>query len=90
MRAIGYAGRIALIGFLAGLQGDTNPAPLMSKGASLHGVFVGNRAMLEELSAAVDANRIRPVIDRVFDFEAVRDAYDYQKRGAFGKVLIKI
>jgi NADPH:quinone reductase-like Zn-dependent oxidoreductase len=51
---------------------------------------VGNRAMLEELSAAVDANRIRPVIDRVFDFEAVRDAYDYQKRGAFGKVVIKI
>jgi NADPH:quinone reductase-like Zn-dependent oxidoreductase len=79
-----------LIGFLAGREGDTNPVPLVGKGASLHGVFMGNRAMLEELSAAVDANRIRPVIDRLFDFEAVRDAYDYQKRGAFGKVVIKI
>jgi NADPH:quinone reductase-like Zn-dependent oxidoreductase len=90
MRAIGYAGRIALIGFLGGPQGDTNPSPLMVKGASLHGVFVGNRAMLEELSAAIDANGIKPVIDKVFEFDAARDAFDYQKRGAFGKVVIQI
>lgn len=90
MRAVGYAGRIALIGFLAGFEGDTNPGPLMGKGASLHGVFVGNRAMLEELGAAIEANRIKPVIDRVFGFEAVHDAFDYQKRGAFGKVVIQI
>jgi NADPH:quinone reductase-like Zn-dependent oxidoreductase len=51
---------------------------------------VGSRATLEELAAAVAANRIKPLIDRVFDFDAVRDAYDYQKRGAFGKVVIRI
>jgi NADPH:quinone reductase-like Zn-dependent oxidoreductase len=90
MRAVGYAGHICLIGFLAGPHGDTAPHPLMTKGASLHGIFVGSRAMLEELCAAVETNRIKPVIDRVFDFEAVRDAFDYQKRGAFGKVVIQI
>lgn len=90
MRAVGYAGHIALIGFLAGIQGDTNPGPLMGKGASLHGVFVGSRAMLEELGRAVDTNRIRPVVDRIFDFESVAGAFDYQKGGAFGKVVIQI
>ena len=90
MRALGNGGRICLIGFLAGPQGDTNPHPLMLKGASLHGIFVGSRLMLEEVIAAIDANGIKPVIDRIFDFEAVRDAYDYQKSGAFGKVLIRI
>jgi NADPH:quinone reductase-like Zn-dependent oxidoreductase len=90
MRSIGYAGRIALIGFLAGPQGDTNPAPIMVKGGSVHGVFVGSRVMLEELGAALEANRIKPVIDRVFDFQSVHDAFDYQKRGAFGKVVIQI
>ena len=90
MRAVGYAGHIALIGFLAGPQGDTSPAPIMVKGASLHGVFVGSRVMLEELGAALETNRIKPVIDRVFDFEAAHDAFDYQKRGAFGKVVIQI
>ena len=38
----------------------------------------------------MEVNRIKPVIDRVFAFEAVRDAFDYQKRGAFGKVVIQI
>jgi len=90
MRSIGYAGRIALIGFLAGPQGDTSPAPIMVKGGSLHGVFVGSRAMLEELGSAIDTNGIRPVIDRVFNFQSVHDAFDYQKRGAFGKVVIQI
>jgi NADPH:quinone reductase-like Zn-dependent oxidoreductase len=90
MRAVGFGGHVCLIGVLAGPQGDTNPMALMVKGASLHGIFVGSRAMLEELSAAVDANRIKPVVDRVFTFDAVRDAFDYQKRGAFGKVVIQI
>jgi NADPH:quinone reductase-like Zn-dependent oxidoreductase len=90
MRSVGYGGHICLIGFVAGFQGDTNPRALMHKGAHLHGIFVGNRAMLEELGAAVDANGIKPVIDRVFDFDAAREAFDYQKRGAFGKVVIRI
>ncbi len=90
MKAVGFAGHIALIGFLGGFEGDTNPGPLMGKGASLHGVFVGSRAMLEELAQAVEVNGIKPVIDRVFDFEAAHAAFDYQKRGAFGKVVIRI
>jgi NADPH:quinone reductase-like Zn-dependent oxidoreductase len=90
MRAIAYGGHIALIGLLAGFQGDTSPHLLMMKGASLHGIFVGNRAMLEELGAAIDVNRLKPVIDRVFAFEAAADAFRYQKAGAFGKVVIRI
>lgn len=90
MKAVGYGGHIALIGFLAGFQGDTQPGVLMAKGASLHGVFVGSRAMLEELGRAVQANGIKPVIDRTFDFDSVHAAFDYQKRGAFGKVVIRI
>jgi NADPH:quinone reductase-like Zn-dependent oxidoreductase len=90
MRAVGYGGCICLIGVLAGLEGDTNPHPLILKGASLRGIFVGSRTMLEELGGALDANRIKPVIDRVFPFEATRAAFDYQKRGAFGKVVIQI
>lgn len=90
MRAVGYAGHIALIGVLAGLQGDTNPHPLMLKGASLHGIFVGSRSHFEHLAAAIDANRIKPIIDRTFAFEAAADAYRYQLAGAFGKVVIRI
>ncbi|MGH8138102.1 MAG: zinc-dependent alcohol dehydrogenase family protein [Steroidobacteraceae bacterium] len=90
MRAIGYGGHIALIGLLAGFEGDTGPHPLMVKGAALHGIFVGNRSMLEELSAAIDVNGLKPVIDRVFDFGAAHEAFRHQRGGAFGKVVIRI
>jgi NADPH:quinone reductase-like Zn-dependent oxidoreductase len=90
MRSVGYGGHIALIGVLAGFEGDTNPHPVMIKGASMHGIFVGNRAMLEELTAGIRVNGIKPVIDKVFPFEAAHDAYRFQKAGAFGKVVVTI
>ncbi len=90
MRAVAYAGHLALIGVLAGFEGDTNPHPIMIKGASMHGIFVGNRAHFERLNAAIDVNRIKPVIDRTFPFEEAAEAFRYQKAGAFGKVVIRI
>jgi NADPH:quinone reductase-like Zn-dependent oxidoreductase len=62
----------------------------MVKGASMHGIFVGNRAMLEELAAGIRVNGIKPVIDSVFPFEAAHDTYRFQKGGAFGKVAVTI
>jgi NADPH:quinone reductase-like Zn-dependent oxidoreductase len=91
MHSVAYAGKVALIGVLAGFQGDTNPHPLMRKGANLQSIFVGNRAMLERLCAAIEANRMQPVVDKVFDFDQALDAYRYQQSGAhFGKVVIRI
>ncbi len=90
MRAVAYGGHLALIGVLAGFQGDTNPHPIMLKGASMHGIFVGHRTHFEQLNAAIDTNRIRPVIDRTFPFDAAADAYRYQKSGSFGKVVLLI
>lgn len=88
MRSVAPCGHIALIGVLAGRGGDTNPRQLMLKNASLHGIHVGSRAMFESMLAAIEANQIRPVIDRVFPMEAVTEAYRYQRTGAFGKVVI--
>jgi NADPH:quinone reductase-like Zn-dependent oxidoreductase len=91
MQAVASGGHIALIGVLAGLQGDTNPHPIMRKGASLHGIFVGNRAMFERMNTAIEVNGLRPVIDRVFGFDEAAEAYRYQQSSSlFGKVVIRI
>lgn len=88
MQAVGFGGEIALIGVLS-MQGDTNPMPLMVKGASLRGIFVGSAAMAQELNAFIDAHQLKPVVDRVFDFADARAAYAYQASGElFGKVVI--
>ena len=52
-QAVGFGGEIAPIGVLS-MQGDTNPMPLMVKGASLRGIFVGSAAMARELNGFVD------------------------------------
>jgi NADPH:quinone reductase-like Zn-dependent oxidoreductase len=63
----------------------------MVKGASLHGIFVGSRAMLERLGRAIDATGIKPVVDRVFEFDQAVDAFRYMASGAhFGKVIIRM
>jgi NADPH:quinone reductase-like Zn-dependent oxidoreductase len=88
MQAVGFGGEIALIGVLS-LQGDTNPMPLMVKGANLRGIFVGSREMARGLNAFIEQHRVQPIIDRVFDFAEAKRAYAYQASSElFGKVVI--
>ncbi|MEX2525304.1 MAG: NAD(P)-dependent alcohol dehydrogenase [Gammaproteobacteria bacterium] len=91
MKSVAPGGKIALIGVLSGFEGDTNPHGLMRKGASLHGIFVGNRAMFEEMNEAIEINNIKPPIDKVFPFDEARQAFEYQRSQAhFGKVVISV
>ncbi len=91
MLALGIGGKISLIGVLSGPVGDTSPHALMLKGGSLHGIFVGNRAMFEQLVRAIEVNDIHPVIDRVFRLEETGSSFAYlQSKAHFGKVVISI
>jgi NADPH:quinone reductase-like Zn-dependent oxidoreductase len=91
IQAIGSGGRIYLIGVLTGVTADANPYALMSKYASIHGVFVGSRTMFEKMNAAITINALEPVIDRVFAFDEAVAAYRHLEHGGhFGKVVIRI
>lgn len=88
--AVGFNGEIALIGVLT-REGDTNPHPLMFKGGSIRGIFVGSRGMASRLNAFMDEHSIKPVIDRTFAIEQALEAYRYQSSSAlFGKVVITL
>jgi len=88
--SLARGGKVALIGFLAGPQGDTAPHPLMLKAGSVHGLFVGDKPMFEALLRAVAVNRIAPAVDRVFAFADAAAAYAYQASGGFvGKIVIR-
>jgi NADPH:quinone reductase-like Zn-dependent oxidoreductase len=88
---VGWGGKISLIGVLAGPEGQANPHDLMFKSASLHGIGVGSRTSLENLIRAIEVNRIKPVIDRVFPFSDAPNAFRYQATQAYvGKIVIAI
>src|SRR5580692_5050032 len=88
-QAIGFGGNIALIGFLAGLTGQQEPYALMMKGGSLVGIGVGSTAMFEEMNRAIEVNRIKPIVGRVFPFDQALEAFQCLAAGDFfGKVVI--
>jgi NADPH:quinone reductase-like Zn-dependent oxidoreductase len=90
-RAIGFGGKIGLIGFLSAPGGDPDPAPLMMKAASLCGVGVGNTASFEDLNRAIGINGIKPVIDTVYAFDDAALAFTRLAAGDFfGKLVIAL
>ena len=55
----------------------------------LQGISVGNRDGMEAMMRAISQHSMKPVIDRTFVFEKLREALDYLARsGHFGKVCI--
>jgi NADPH:quinone reductase-like Zn-dependent oxidoreductase len=92
VRAVRHGGRIALIGVLASASaGEFNPLPAMMKGVTIQGVFLGSRAAFQRMNAAISVHRLRPVVDRVFPFEAVPEALALLKAGGhFGKLVVRV
>jgi NADPH:quinone reductase-like Zn-dependent oxidoreductase len=90
-RSLAMNGEVALIGVLSGHEGDTNPHMLMLKSATMRGLFVGNRAMFEDLNRAMASNNLHPAIDAVFPFDEAAEAFRRQSSGAlFGKIVITV
>jgi NADPH:quinone reductase-like Zn-dependent oxidoreductase len=90
-QCLGWEGRVALIGVLAGEKGHADPHDLMFKRGSLHGIGVGTRVTLEQLIQAIEVNRIKPIIGKVFSFDQVPEAFRTQASGDFiGKIAITI
>jgi NADPH:quinone reductase-like Zn-dependent oxidoreductase len=91
-QSLAFGGKVVLIGLLTGRAGgDINPYTLMPKRGNLHGIFVGDHAMFVEMNTAIEANGIRPVVDRVFAFDDALAAYRHQASGNFvGKVVIRM
>jgi NADPH:quinone reductase-like Zn-dependent oxidoreductase len=88
--AIRYCGHISVVGNLAG-KATIDPGALFAKRASMCGIQVGSRDMFEAMVRAIEVAKLEPVIDRVFDFEDARAAYEYLRSGAhFGKVVIRV
>ncbi len=92
LKSVASGGHIAQIGVLTGFEApQTSIFPLVSKNATLSGIYVGDVAGFEQFARFLEATQIRPVIDRTFAFGEARAAYEYMKSGAhFGKVVIAI
>ena len=81
-----------LVNFVGRLPGDTTAIDLnilYGAAATVRVVFAGNRAHFTAMNRAIAVNRLKPIIDRVFQFDDALSAFRYyETRRAFGKIVI--
>jgi NADPH:quinone reductase-like Zn-dependent oxidoreductase len=88
-RAVRNGGHVSLIGVLSGFQGDVATGFMMMKQVRLIGITVGSREHQLDMIRAIEANGIKPVIDKTFPLDGLADAYRHQESGAhFGKICL--
>ena len=89
IRSTAFDGHIAMIGVFDGPDVRFDPRVFQGRLLTIRRIAVGSRAGLEALLGFVAERDVRPVIDRVFEFEAAVEAYGYvAARRHVGKVLI--
>ena len=87
--AVAMGGHIALIGVLGGITAEMMMPTMFYKQVKMTGLAVGSREMQEKMIAAIETNKIIPVIDKCFAFDELSQAFEYQASGThFGKVVV--
>jgi len=87
---------MAVIGRLAGPVPQFNTAALIFRRINIRGVFVGGyapgeaRAAWDSIVAAMDRSNQRPLVDRVFTFQQLLQAFQRLREGPLGKVLVSM
>lgn len=91
LRSIRIGGHIAVIGNLSGIESSVQLGSVIASNAQLHGIYVGSRKMFEDMNRAISLHKLKPVIDRVFEFADWRAAFERMQSGEhFGKLVVKV
>ncbi|HEY4775588.1 MAG TPA: NAD(P)-dependent alcohol dehydrogenase [Xanthobacteraceae bacterium] len=88
--AVRVGGKVSMIGVLSG-PADLNPMLIMARRANVQGISVGSTQMFEAMNRAIAVAGLKPVIDKVFEFDEAVAAYRHlQSATHFGKIVIRM
>lgn len=91
LRSVRMGGTIGLIGNLAGIVAQVPLALVFMQQVRLQGILVGHREGFEAMNRAIAQHEMRPVIDRVFEYEEARAAFELMAAsGHFGKICVRV
>ncbi len=90
LRAVRIGGHVGVIGVLAGAASELSVLPILMQNLRIQGVLVGSREMFEDMNRAIALHKMKPVVDRVFQFEDAREAFFHMQSAAhLGKICIR-
>lgn len=82
-------GFIGMVGFLGGGDANVSLLPLIAHRVRLEGISVASLEAGERMIAAIEATGLEPVIDQVYGFGQLREAFEHMAAGRhFGKLAI--
>lgn len=91
MLAARVGGHIAVIGVLTGVRSSLPLGLALARHLRLHAFVVGSRRQQQDMVRALEANTLRPVIDRHFALDELVAAFRHQESGKhLGKIVIDI
>ncbi|KAI0798731.1 hypothetical protein GGR55DRAFT_693180 [Xylaria sp. FL0064] len=96
-RCVAFGGLISAIRYLSGKEHDTasdrvNANVLaLNRNVTFKGILNGPKDRFEEMLGLYESDRIKPVIDRTFEFEKADEALKHLFSGGhFGKVVVNV
>lgn len=93
LKCIKHEGVISIIGFLGAgdPKGQADILDALSNICTIRGLFVGSKALMQEMNRAIEVNNIHPVVDQnVFILAKAREAYEYQVGGREGFLQVAV
>jgi NADPH2:quinone reductase len=93
---LGNLGKVSLVGRLAGPVPEFNTAALFFRRIRLGGVAVAAYSLAESdaawqrVTALLSRSGARPLVDQVFAFEQLPQAFERLAKGPMGKVVVRI
>ena len=100
LRVLALKGRIVLVGMTAGALTQFNMGTLLRKRLTIVGTMLRSRQLEEKIALArefaergvplFESGALKPVVDRVFSFDQIRDAHKLMESNAtFGKIVLR-
>ena len=88
-KSIACTAEEGVVTFVAALTNGSIDPRVLANPVMVRRIYVGSRAGFESMNRAISAHQIRPVVDCVFGFADVPEAYRYfEARRHIGKVVI--
>ncbi|MBT3553452.1 MAG: zinc-binding alcohol dehydrogenase family protein [Rhodospirillaceae bacterium] len=87
-------GRIGVIGALGGIKCEIDPVPIIFKRLQINGMQVSlyeaaeSQAAMNALLKVLEPGKVKILIDKVFPFDQVQEAFEHMRGGPMGKVIV--
>ena len=101
LEALAAQGRLVQVGTLSGANAEIDLSIVMRKRLRIVGTVLRSRSLEEKIGVTrrftqqvvplLARGVVRPIIDRIFDFDQVAQAQDYMESNeSFGKILLRV